>query len=69
MQNTEPSMVVSGESVVHDSQSMPMEDRAPALSPSVMPMVSHESNSADAETAMKAGLTPPVLAPKGVASW
>ena len=69
IQNTAPLSVERPESAVHVSQSIPMEESAPALSPSVIPTVSHESTAAVAETAMKAGAIPPVLAPKGAASW
>ena len=51
-----------------------MELRAPPASPSVRPAESHESYCAKPvasllATAQKAGLVPPVLAPKGVAHW
>ena len=48
---------------VHELQSMPILDSAPAASPSVTPTVSHESNAAVGTTAAKAAATPPVLAP------
>ena len=69
IQKTEPSVTVSALLSVQVSQSMPMLPRAPAESPPVMPTVSHESKAAVGATRMNAGLTPPVLAPKGVASW
>eukprot|EP01043_Picozoa_sp_COSAG02_P100778 COSAG02_NODE_36860_length_449_cov_1.180000_2_plen_116_part_01 len=69
IQNTAPLSTESAVVDVHESQSIPIEEIAPAASPSVMPTVSHESTAAVAETAMNAGLTPPVLAPKGVLSW
>jgi len=46
-----------------------MDEMAPEVSPSVIPTESHESTAAEAETAMKAGETPPVLEPNGAASW
>ena len=42
---------------------------SPPASPSVRPTVSHESSAAVGMTETKAADTPPVLAPKGAASW
>ena len=69
IQNTAPLSADRPVLSVHESQSIPMDEMAPELSPPVMPTVSHESTAAVGDTAMNAGLTPPVLAPNGASSW
>ena len=69
IKKTAPSEAVIPSVAVQESKSMPMLPSNPLESPSVMLTVSHESYAADADTATKAGLTPPTWLPNGVASW
>ena len=66
--------LVSGVDSSHLSKLTPIMEMALAVSPSVMPIVSQESYWANPSasllaTAQKAGLVPPVSAPKGGSTW
>ena len=69
IQKTAPFSVFSPPLVFHAANSMPMEPRALAESPSVRPTVSQLSKAADARTSISSGLTPPRSAPNGLGSW
>ena len=70
IQNTAPSVVLNA-AVSVQSHKPRLGEVVIALGaePSVIPTVSHESNSASAMTAEIAGLTPPISAPTGEATW
>lgn len=54
---------------VQEAKSIPMDDICPVLSPSVIPMVSHESYATSGMTAINAGLTPARSDPNGASAW
>ena len=74
IQNTAPSGTDSAVVAVQEEKSMPMDDIAAVFEASVMPTVSHESNSLVAKAATPdvhtAGSTPPTSTPPSfVATW
>ena len=58
-----------GLSSVHAVNGTPIDDIAPVLSPSVMPMVSQESKAASGIICMSCGLTPPTSTPNGESTY
>jgi len=69
IQKTAPLSTDRPAEAVQVSQSMPMELRAPAESPPVMPTVSQESKAVVGTAATNAAATPPILAPNGASAW
>ena len=69
IQNTAALFVLMPSFIVHSSKLIPIEEMSLTAVASVTPTVSHESNSESAFRAKKAGDTPPMSAPNGVATW